>query len=203
MLFTLLLFLNPSIYHLSPRIRNAFQSSRRYAFSKVFGQIFSNASSAPPPSDPPTSTPHHDQSDQLSPATAPSPCQVSRKVVPRLLPKERLRNRDSSWHLNPPSEENDRVHAEVASLSASPPTVSPPKEKHWMEEWSGCDVYEGSWVRDDSYPLYKAGSCPYIHGSFNCFANGKTENMYERYRWQPRNCKVPRYFLKSSPYPCV
>ncbi|KAK7358015.1 hypothetical protein VNO80_17314 [Phaseolus coccineus] len=201
-LFTLLLFLNPSIYQLSPRIRNAFQSSRRYAFSKVFSQIFSNASFAPPPSVPPTANTHHHDKSELSPAaaSAPSPCQVSRKVVPRLLPKETLRNWDcsyqSGWHLHLPSEENDRVHApspQEASLSASPPSpTASPKEKHWMDEWGGCDVYEGSWVRDDSYPLYNARSCPFIHGSFNCFANGRRDNMYEKYRWQPKNCKVPR-----------
>jgi len=210
-LFMLFLFVNPSIYQLTPRIRNAFQSSRRYPFAKVFAQIFSNASFAPPPSVPPSNA--RDKTDppqEFSPASAPSPCQVSRKVGPRLLPKETLRNSDSSYEsgllLHPPSEENG-LHApspEEPSLPAWPPSPNAaPKEKHWMEEWSGCDVYEGSWVRDDSYPLYNAGSCPYIHGSFNCFANGREDNMYEKYRWQPKNCKVPRYFMKSSPYQCV
>lgn len=63
-----------------------------------------------------------------------------------------------------------------------------------------CDVFEGSWVRDDSYPLYKAGSCPHIDEPFNCFVNGRSDNLYEKFRWQPKNCKLPRYFLMNSQY---
>nr|KYP47080.1 hypothetical protein KK1_031310 [Cajanus cajan] len=65
-----------------------------------------------------------------------------------------------------------------------------------VETGNSCDMYEGSWVRDDSYPLYSAGSCPFIDEPFNCFANGRSDNIYEKYRWQPKNCNIPR--LKGS-----
>ncbi|KAK9933922.1 hypothetical protein M0R45_021092 [Rubus argutus] len=32
-----------------------------------------------------------------------------------------------------------------------------------------CDVSNGSWVYDDSYPLCNASSCPSILGAFDCF----------------------------------
>ncbi|PRQ35538.1 putative PMR5 domain, PC-Esterase [Rosa chinensis] len=57
---------------------------------------------------------------------------------------------------------------------------------------NGCDLFDGRWVRDDSYPLYAAGSCPYIDESFNCFLNSRPDNGYEKYRWQPKNCNLPR-----------
>ncbi|XP_050371446.1 protein trichome birefringence-like 4 [Argentina anserina] len=55
-----------------------------------------------------------------------------------------------------------------------------------------CDLYDGRWMRDDSYPLYAAGSCPYIDEPFNCFLNGRPDNGYEKYRWQPKHCNIPR-----------
>lgn len=55
-----------------------------------------------------------------------------------------------------------------------------------------CDLFDGMWVRDDSYPLYAPGSCPLIDESFNCFLNKRPDNRYEKYRWQPKHCNLPR-----------
>uniref|UniRef100_A0A7N0THU2 Trichome birefringence-like N-terminal domain-containing protein n=1 Tax=Kalanchoe fedtschenkoi TaxID=63787 RepID=A0A7N0THU2_KALFE len=57
---------------------------------------------------------------------------------------------------------------------------------------SRCDLFDGSWVKDDSYPLYEAGSCPHLDESFDCRGNGRPDREYEKYRWQPKNCNVPR-----------
>ncbi|XP_050140176.1 protein trichome birefringence-like [Malus sylvestris] len=57
---------------------------------------------------------------------------------------------------------------------------------------NGCDIFDGRWVRDDSYPLYAPGSCPWIDEPFDCFLNGRPDNGYERYRWQPKRCNIPR-----------
>lgn len=61
-----------------------------------------------------------------------------------------------------------------------------------FELMNGCDMFDGKWVRDDAYPLYAAGSCPYIDESFNCFLNNRPDNGYEKYRWQPKDCNLPR-----------
>ncbi|PSR90237.1 Protein trichome birefringence like [Actinidia chinensis var. chinensis] len=55
-----------------------------------------------------------------------------------------------------------------------------------------CDIFDGSWVRDDSYPLYPSGSCPCIDEPFDCFRNGRGDNGYEKFRWQPKSCNIPR-----------
>ncbi|KAL5196201.1 Protein trichome birefringence-like 1 [Glycine soja] len=182
-LFMLFFVLNPSSYQqLSPRLRNAFQSSRGSHFSNVFAHIFPNSPSSSHDSfHHPSSNSREEFSDHRL-GSASSPSQISRKEGSGLIPKD---SQSEEHRIQAPQQE--------PSLTAwSPsPTASPNEQQDWMDMWKNCDMYEGSWVRDDSYPLYNAGSCPYIDEPFNCFRNGKRENMYEKYRWQPKNCNVP------------
>ena len=66
------------------------------------------------------------------------------------------------------------------------------KKSHSIEEMGKCDMFRGNWVRDDSYPLYPEGSCPHVDESFNCFRNGRPDKEYQRLRWQPSGCSIPR-----------
>ncbi|TKV96515.1 hypothetical protein SEVIR_9G433400v4 [Setaria viridis] len=56
-----------------------------------------------------------------------------------------------------------------------------------------CDVSDGSWVFDESYPLYGSNSCPFIDEGFSCQANGRMDQSYMKMRWQPKHCNVPRF----------
>lgn len=56
-----------------------------------------------------------------------------------------------------------------------------------------CDVFEGNWVRDDSYPLYNSSLCPFAERGFNCMANGRKDTEYQKWRWKPKNCDVPKF----------
>ncbi|KAJ7975990.1 protein trichome birefringence-like [Quillaja saponaria] len=55
-----------------------------------------------------------------------------------------------------------------------------------------CDLFHGEWVRDDSYPLYKPGSCSLIDEQFNCIINGRPDKDYQKYKWKPKDCTLPR-----------
>ncbi|PWA93165.1 hypothetical protein CTI12_AA073790 [Artemisia annua] len=55
-----------------------------------------------------------------------------------------------------------------------------------------CDLFDGEWVRDDSYPLYKPGSCALIDEQFNCFKNGRPDLGFQNYKWKPKGCTLPR-----------
>lgn len=51
----------------------------------------------------------------------------------------------------------------------------------------------GTWVRDESYPVYQSSACPIIDPEFNCQMYGRPDSDYLKYRWQPANCVLPRF----------
>ena len=61
-----------------------------------------------------------------------------------------------------------------------------------------CDVYDGRWVFDESYPLYTSSSCPFVDEGFSCEANGRMEQNYTKWRWQPTHCDIPRCCIGTS-----
>ncbi|KAG7946771.1 hypothetical protein I3843_14G059200 [Carya illinoinensis] len=58
---------------------------------------------------------------------------------------------------------------------------------------SNCALFAGTWVRDDTYPIYQSSNCPIIDPEFNCQMYGRPDSDYLKYRWQPLNCELPRF----------
>uniref|UniRef100_A0ACD5X0G8 Uncharacterized protein n=1 Tax=Avena sativa TaxID=4498 RepID=A0ACD5X0G8_AVESA len=61
----------------------------------------------------------------------------------------------------------------------------------------GCDIFSGSWVRDDgsttAAAAYSGFRCPIIDPQFNCQLYGRPDADYLRYRWKPATCELPRF----------
>ncbi|XP_057547290.1 protein trichome birefringence-like 1 [Amaranthus tricolor] len=92
---------------------------------------------------------------------------------------------------------NTGVSDSAPSLSKKPDSTSSNDTvlkggKNLVELLVGCDLYDGEWVKDDSYPLYKPGSCKLIDEQFNCFLNGRPDNDYVKLKWKPKGCTLPR-----------
>lgn len=63
-------------------------------------------------------------------------------------------------------------------------------------EWGqNCNMHSGKWVKDEEYPVYKSGSCPFVDEAFNCQSNGRIDEDYMKWRWEPDECQLPRLVL--------
>ncbi|XP_066384404.1 xylan O-acetyltransferase 6-like [Miscanthus floridulus] len=57
-----------------------------------------------------------------------------------------------------------------------------------------CDLYRGSWVYDEvNAPVYKEGECEFLTEQVTCMRNGRRDDSYQKWRWQPTDCDLPRF----------
>ncbi|GLU08422.1 hypothetical protein SLE2022_253360 [Rubroshorea leprosula] len=86
------------------------------------------------------------------------------------------------------------TNCSLPSVTAVERTHRNPRGSNPTQEFSSCDIFNGSWVlEDDSCPLYPVGSCPFVDDAFNCFKNGRPDFEYLRYRWKPFGCEIPMF----------
>ncbi|KAK2984200.1 hypothetical protein RJ640_017313 [Escallonia rubra] len=57
----------------------------------------------------------------------------------------------------------------------------------------GCNLFQGKWVVDSSYPFYQASSCPFVDPEFDCQKYGRPDTQYLKYSWKPDSCDLPRF----------
>ncbi|KAL6010600.1 Protein trichome birefringence-like 16 [Asimina triloba] len=74
--------------------------------------------------------------------------------------------------------------SEMAGFSQSAPE----------EEKGDCNYAKGRWVADNRRPLYPGFACKrWLSDMWACRLTQRPDFSYERYRWEPENCKTPEF----------
>ncbi|WOL08501.1 protein trichome birefringence-like 28 [Canna indica] len=60
-----------------------------------------------------------------------------------------------------------------------------------------CDLFAGRWVHDEvNYPIYKEPECGFLTEQVTCMRNGRRDDGFQKWRWQPKHCTLPRFDAK-------
>jgi len=85
--------------------------------------------------------------------------------------------------------------ADFYNVSGLPPLALPPP---------ACDLARGRWVFDNvSLPAYREKDCTFLTKQVTCLANGRPDDMWQYWRWQPNDCALPTYGLILSRSPPI
>lgn len=102
------------------------------------------------------------------------------------------RNNNSNNNNNRSSSSSNNNSSNSNNSRSNKKNISSKRVGFLEESGNDCDVFDGDWVWDESYPLYQSNDCRFLDIGFRCSEFGRSNLSYTHWRWQPRHCDLPR-----------